>query len=51
MTQYRISSMDPLFPGGWGRNVTRNGDPQIGACLIFSECPKPDKPENMVVER
>ena len=36
---YRISSMDPLFSptGDGGQNVTQNGGPQIGACLILSD--------------
>ena len=36
---HRISCMNPLFPppGNRGQNVTRNGGPQIGACLILAE--------------
>ena len=34
--------MNPLFPppGNGGQNVTRNGRPQFGACLILSELTK-----------
>ena len=32
----RIFCVNPHFsaPGNWGQNVTRNGGPQFGACLI-----------------
>ena len=38
---YRNSSMKLHFlpAGNRGKNVTRNGGPQIGACLILSDCP------------